>query len=83
MKFFSKSRWITVVVDDQFPCVLRDGKWVPVFCRPSDSVQNSDSELGRATRLLCSNGLAELADERGVSQLRRKHLPEARRPQAS
>lgn len=34
-----------MVVDDRFPCALRDGKWIPVFCRPSDSVQNSDSEL--------------------------------------
>ena len=45
VKFFSKSRWITVVVDDRFPCILKNGIWVPVFCRPSDSAQNSDSEL--------------------------------------
>jgi hypothetical protein len=45
VKFFSGSRWITVVVDDLFPCTHQDGQgWVPIFCRPSIGEHNSSSD---------------------------------------
>ena len=45
VKFFKDSRWITVVVDDLFPCCQNGGEWVPLFCRPSYGEQNSGNEM--------------------------------------
>ena len=45
VKFFKRARWITVVVDDLFPCTQRDdGLWVPLFSSPSAGEQNAGGE---------------------------------------
>ena len=39
VKFFVMGRWITVYVDDHFPCIRgANGKWKPVFASPKGAV---------------------------------------------
>lgn len=33
VKFYYEGRWVTVIVDDLFPCVESGGQWLPLFCK--------------------------------------------------
>ncbi|EKX32896.1 hypothetical protein GUITHDRAFT_120920 [Guillardia theta CCMP2712] len=32
VKFFLNGKWVTVLIDDRFPCVRRGSLWYPIFC---------------------------------------------------
>ena len=44
VKFFIRGRWVTVPVDDYFPCVPWGDQWKPIFASPSTGEQQSGGE---------------------------------------
>eukprot|EP01043_Picozoa_sp_COSAG02_P009578 COSAG02_NODE_327_length_24561_cov_92.867754_17_plen_735_part_00 len=44
VKFYLHGRWVTVPVDDYFPCTLSGGQWRPIFASPSTGAHQAGSE---------------------------------------
>ena len=43
IKFYVMGKWVTVAIDDRFPCVQERGQWKPLFAGPS---RHSEAEAG-------------------------------------
>jgi hypothetical protein len=44
IKFYVMGKWITVAVDDRFPCTQEHGQWAPLFAAPK---KHSEQEAGQ------------------------------------
>lgn len=45
VKFFVHGKWVTVVIDDLFPCVARGDGWTPIFASPKSHAEQVDGEM--------------------------------------
>ena len=45
VKFFVHGKWITVVIDDLFPCVSSGNGWQPIFASPKSHQEQAEGEM--------------------------------------